>query len=72
MLELMSNGLTGMVAMLLVVFCFACNGESASFSDKRSSGPIYDGELRHPKPADRRTGAANVDTGPHGKKHEGL
>jgi hypothetical protein len=70
MLELTSYGLTGLVATLLVAFCFACNDESASFSDQTSSGPMYDVELRHPKPVERCTGAANDDTGPQGQKQE--
>ena len=72
MLELMSFGLTGLVALLLVAFCFAWKDEFASFNDKPSSGPICDAELRHPKPVEGRTGAANVDTGPQGQKHEGA
>jgi hypothetical protein len=71
MLELASYGLTGLVAILLVAFCFACKDESASFSDMPSSGPGYDAELRHPKPIERCTCAANGDTGPQGPQHEG-
>ena len=72
MLELTSYGLTGLVAMLLVAFCFACKDESASFGDKPSSGLMYDAELRHPKPIERCTGTANSDTEPQGPKHEGI
>ena len=72
MLELTSYGLTGLVAILFVVFCFACNDESASFSDKPSSGPRYDAELRHPQPIERCICAANGDTGPQGQQHEGA
>lgn len=71
MLELTSYGLTGLVATLLVAFCFACKDESASFSDKPSSGLRYDAELRHPKPVERCTCAANGDTGAQGQQHEG-
>jgi hypothetical protein len=70
--ELTSYGLTGLVAILLLVFCFACKDEFASFSEGPSSGPICDAELRHPKPVERCTGAANVDTRPQGQKHEGA
>ena len=72
MLELTSYGLTGLVATLHLVFCFACNDESTSFSDQPSSGPMYRVELRHPKPVERCTAAANDDTGPQGQKHEGA
>jgi len=34
MLELMSYGLTGLVSILLVAFCFACKDGSASFQRK--------------------------------------
>jgi len=72
MLELMSYGLTGLVAMLLVAFCFACKDEFASVSGKPSSGLMCDAELRHPKPVERCTCAAKGDTGPQGQKHEGA
>ena len=66
--EWTSYGLTGLVAILLVVFCFACKDDAASFSQKPSSDPIYDAELRHPKPVERCMGAANGDAQP--EKHE--
>jgi len=72
MLELTSYGLTGLVAILLVAFCFACKDEPAVFSHKPSSGPIYDEELCHPKPVERCTRTANSDTGPQDPKHEGA
>jgi len=72
MLELTSYGLTGVVAMLLVAFCFACKDESASVSDKPASRLVYDAELRQPKPVERCTCAANGDTGPQGQQHEGA
>jgi hypothetical protein len=71
-LELTSYGLTGLVAMLLVAFCFACKDESASVSDKPASGLMYDAELRQPKPVERCTFAANGDTGPQGQQHQGA
>lgn len=71
MLELTSYGLTGLVAMLLVAFCFACKDESSSFSDKPSSGRMYGAKLRHPKPVERCTCAANGDTWLQGQQHEG-
>jgi hypothetical protein len=36
MLELTSYGLTGLVAMLAVVFCLACSDDRASAKDKSS------------------------------------
>jgi hypothetical protein len=42
MLELAPFGLTGLVAILLVAFFFACKDDSASFSDKHSS-PLLSG-----------------------------
>ncbi len=72
MLELTSYGLTGLVALLLVAFCFACKDELASFSHKPSSGPISDAELCHRKPVEGRTGTANSDTDPQGPKNEGV
>ena len=72
MLELTSYGLTGLVAILLVAFCFACKDEPASFSHKPSSGPLSDAELCHPKPVERCTGAAKSDTEPQGPKHTGV
>jgi hypothetical protein len=70
MLELMSYGLTGLVAILLVAFCFAWKDEPASFNRKLSSGPTYDAESRHPEPVERCTGAANDDTWHQGQKNE--
>jgi hypothetical protein len=72
MLELTSYGRTGLVAILLVAFWFACKDEPASFSHKPSSGPISDAELCHRKPVERCTGTANCDTDPQGLKHEGV
>jgi hypothetical protein len=69
--ELTSYGLTGLVAILLAALWFACKDESASFSEMPSPSPIYDTELRHPKPVERCTGAANGDTRPQGQKHQG-
>jgi hypothetical protein len=72
MLELTSYGLTGMVAILLLVFCSACKDEFASFSEGPQSGPMYEAELRHPKPVERDMGAANSDPAQTGPKHEGV
>jgi hypothetical protein len=72
MLELTSYGLTGMVAILLVAFRFACKDEPDSFGEKPSPSPICNAELRHPKPVERRTGATNSDTRPQGQKLEGV
>ena len=72
MLELTSYGLTGLVAILLVAFCFACNDESVSFSDKPATGPMCDAESRHPKAVEGCTGAANDDTWHQGQKDEGA
>ncbi len=71
MLELMSYSLTGLVAILLIAFCFACKDESASFSDKPSSDLMHDAELRHPKPVERCTWSTNGDTGPQDQQHGG-
>jgi hypothetical protein len=72
MLELAPYGLTGLVAILLVAFCFACKGDSASFSYKHSSRSMDDAELRHPTGVERCTCAADSDAGPKDQKHGGL
>jgi hypothetical protein len=72
MLELAPYGLTGLVAILLVAFCFACKDDSASFSDKHSSRSMDDAELRHPKGVERCTCAVDTDAGPISRKHEGV
>jgi hypothetical protein len=71
MLELASYGVTGLVGILLVAFCFACKDESASFSDKASSGLAHDAELRDSRPVKQCTCAPNDDPGPQQQKHEG-
>jgi hypothetical protein len=70
--EFASYGLTGLVAILLVAFCFACKDDSALFSDKRLSRSMDDAELRYPKGVERYTCAADSDVGPRGQKHEGA
>jgi len=72
MLELASYGLTALVAILLVSFCFACKDESASFSDKHSSGSMDGAELHHSKDVERCTCAADTESDPTGQKHEGA
>jgi hypothetical protein len=72
MLELASYGLTALVALLLVSLCLACKDDSASFSDKHSSGSVDDAELRDPTGVERCTCAADIDSGPRGQKHEGA
>jgi len=69
-LELTSYGLTGLVAILLVVFCFACKDEFASFSERPSAPPMFDADLRDLKPVERGTAVANGDTRPQDQKHE--
>ena len=72
MLELMSYGLTGLVAIVLVAFCFACKGGFASLGDKHSSRSMDGAEFRHPENVERRTCAADTDAGPRGKEHTGV
>jgi len=72
MLELMSYGLTGLVAILLVAFCFACKDDSTSLGPKLSSSSIYDAESRDSKSVERCTGVADCDTGPQDQRHEGV
>jgi len=72
MLELASYGLTGLVAILLVAFCFACKDEPASFSHKPSSCPISEAEFCDRRPVERCTATANSDTDPPDPKHEGV
>jgi hypothetical protein len=62
--ELTSYSLTGVVAILLVAFCFACKDESISSDSTLSSSPIYDADLRHPKRLEKYAGIANCDTAP--------
>lgn len=71
MLELTSYGLTGLVAILLAAFCFACKDEPPSLSHKPSSGPICDAELRQPKPVEGCTCTTNGDTWLPVQQHEG-
>jgi hypothetical protein len=70
MLELAPYGLTGLVAILLVAFCFACKGGSASFSDKDPSRSMDDAKVRRPKGVEICTCAADSDGGPSGQKRE--
>ena len=72
MLELMSYGLTGLVAILLVAFYFACKDGSASFSDKHSSRSMDGAEFGHPRNVGRGTCAADTDAGPRGQTHAGA
>jgi len=67
-----SNVITGLVAILLVVFCFACTDEFASSSERPSAPPMFDADLRDLKPVERCTGVANGDTRPQDQKHEGV
>ena len=69
MLELAPYGLIGLVLALLVAFCFACKDDFAP-SEQHSPCSMDDAELRHPKPVERCTGAANRDVKPHEQKHE--
>jgi hypothetical protein len=71
MLEITSYGLTGMVAILLVVFCFACKDDPALRTDKHSSRSMDDAELRRPKGLKRCRWAADTDAGPRGPKTRG-
>jgi hypothetical protein len=64
MLELMSYGLTGLVAILLVAFCFACKDDPTSLGPKLSSCSTCDARLRPSKPVERCTCAADSDAGP--------
>jgi hypothetical protein len=72
MLEFASYGLTGLVAILLVVFCFACKDDSASSSDKHLSRSMDNAELRHPKGVARCTCVADSNAGLRSQKHEGA
>ena len=72
MLELASYGLTGLAAILLVAFCFACKDEFASFGEGPSSSPICDAGLRHPKLVERCTGATDGNTRPQDQKGNGT
>jgi hypothetical protein len=72
MLELAPYGLTGLVAILLIAFCFACQDDSASFSDNHSFSSMADAELHNPKGIERRTRTADGDIGPRSQKHEGA
>jgi hypothetical protein len=65
MLELAPYGLTGLVAILLVAFCFACKDDTASFSYKHSSRSMDDAELRHPNSIERCMCAADSDAEPN-------
>jgi hypothetical protein len=72
MLELTSYGLTALVAILFVAFCFACKDEPASFSHKPSPCPISDAESCDRRPVERCTATANSDTDPQDPKHDGV
>jgi hypothetical protein len=64
MLELMSYGLSGLVAILFVAFRFACKDGSASFSDKHSSCSMDRAEFRRPKNVERCPCAADTNACP--------
>lgn len=64
MLELAPYGLTGLVAILVVAFCFACKDDPPRSMD--------DSELSHPKGVERCTCAADTDAGPRAQQHEGA
>jgi len=64
MLELATYGLTGLGAILLVAFCFACKDDSSCSMDGA--------ELRHLKGVERCTCAADTDAGARGQQHAGV
>ena len=71
MLELAPYGFAGLVAILLVAFCFACKDNSKSFSGKIPSCSIRNAELRYLEGVERRASAAGSNAGPKDQKHEG-
>jgi len=72
MLELASYGLTALVAILLVAFCFACKDDSGWFSGKHSSGSMGGPESSPLKGVEECRCAADTDSGASGQKHEGA
>jgi len=56
--EFVPFGLTGLLAIVLVAFYFACKDRATSFSDKLSSDLMCDSELRSPKRSERRDACA--------------
>jgi hypothetical protein len=72
MLEFVSYGLTGLVAILLFAFCFACKNHSASLSDKHLSRSADYAELSDTKGIGECTCVADSGAGPTGQKHEGA
>jgi hypothetical protein len=69
-LESTSHGFTGLVAILLAVFCFARPDDFPSFSERPSAGPMFDAEVLDLKLVGRCTGVANGGTRPQDQKHE--
>ncbi len=72
MLELAPYGLTGLVAIPLVAFFFACKTALVSLADKHSSRSMDDAELRHPNDIERCMCEADTDSDRAGQKHEAL
>ena len=72
MLELVSYGLTGLVAMLLVAFCFACKNHSASLGDKHLFRSADYAKLSDTKGIGECRCLADSDAGSTGRKHEGA
>jgi hypothetical protein len=64
MRELAPYGLTGLVAILLVAFCFTFKTNSSSFSDQHSSRSMDEAELRYPKGVERCSCAADSNGAP--------
>jgi hypothetical protein len=70
MLEVAPYGLTGLVAILVVAFCFACTDSSAPFSDKRCSRSVDDTNSAHPNYVERSTCTADTDAGLTAQEHK--
>jgi hypothetical protein len=73
MLELTSYGLTGLVAMLTVVFCFAFKDDCALAKKTPSLDPIDNAHLlRTPMPVETGPGAVYGDRMQHGQERGGT
>jgi len=73
MLELTSYGLTGLVAMLIVVFCFVFKDDCALEKETPSSDLIDNAHLLHsPMPVETGPGAVYRDRVQHGQERGGT
>ena len=72
MLELTSYGLTGLVAMLVIAFCFAFSDDLGLAKEGPPSDPNNPHVHGSPMPAETRAGAVCRDRAQHAQEPEGA